>query len=263
MSRFISISSAAHEQKPANQEPQVKLKKLFTIELDLVVGIVAAMLVLIMHWLHMVDNEVLISTTVVLIAILFIRDLRRDQTHEDMHASIKDSHTALQSIQSSLVPPDVVLIGPAQLREATKHFSARARGEMTWFHVCLSMFRPQPLFDVLLRPAIENPQVTSIQFVLDESEKTLWDTEVMPKVNQCSGSAKVRVHWTTIHEAISLIISDSGTSGRPECLISFWGEPFMAQSAERNVPRYVLHVQAHSELVARLVELERGYRFAK
>ncbi|MDQ6959889.1 MAG: hypothetical protein Q9M27_02580 [Mariprofundaceae bacterium] len=241
----------------------MKLKKLFTIELDLVVGIIAAAAALIMHRLHMVDDDVLISLTVVLIAILFIRDLRRDQTHEDMHASIKDSRAILQGIQASLVPPDIILIGPAQLREATKHFSARARGEMTWFHVCLSMFKPQPLFDVLLRPAIENPLVTSIQFVLDESEKTLWDTEVMPKVKQCSGGTKVRVHWTTIHETISLIISDTGTGGGAECLMSFWGEPFMAQSTERQVPRYIFHVQAHSELIARLVELERGHRFTK
>jgi len=241
----------------------LSLKKLFTIELDLVVGIIAAAAALIMHRLHMVDDDVMISLTVILIAILFIRDLRRDQTHEKMHSDIKDSHTALQRIQTSLVPPDIILIGPAQLREASKQFSARAQGDMTWFHVCLSMFRPQPLFDTLLRPAIENPRVASIQFVLDKSEKKLWDAEVMPKVKACAGGDKIKVHWTTIHESISLIISDGGTSGRPECLLSFWGEPFMAQSAERNVPRYVLHVQAHSELMAHLVELERNHRFTK
>jgi len=241
----------------------LSLKKIFTIELDLVIGIVAAVAALLMHRLHMVDDDVLISLTVVLIAILFIRDLRRDQTHEKMHAIIEENRDTLQRIQTSLTPPDIILIGPARLREASKQFSARARGDMTWFHVCLSMFRPQPLFDALLRPAIENPRVSSIQFVLDESEKTLWDTAVMPKVNACSGGDKVKVHWTTIHESISLIISDRGTSGRPECLLSFWGEPFMAKSVERSVPRYVLHVQAHSELIAHLVELERNYRFEK
>ena len=241
----------------------MKLKKLFTVELDLVVGIIAAAAALVMHRLHMVNDDVLISLTVVLIAILFIRDLRRDQTHEKMHESIQISRDALQRIQTSLAPPDAILIGPAQLREASKRFSGRARGDMIWFHVCLSMFRPQSLFDTLLRPAIENPQVTSIQFVLDKSEKTLWDDEVMPKVNACSGKNKVEVHWTIIHESISLIVSDAGASGRTECLMSFWGEPFMAQSAERNVPRYIFHVQAHSELIARLVELERNYRFLK
>jgi len=239
------------------------LKKLLTVELDLVIGIIAAAAALLMHRLHMVDDDVMISLTVILIAILFIRDLRRDQTHEKMQTIIETNRDTLQRIQTSLVPPDIILVGPSKLREASKQFSARAQGDMTWFHVCLSMFKPQPLFDTLLRPAIENPQVAAIQFVLDKSEKTLWDAEVMPKVNACNGSSKVKVHWTTIHESISLIISDGGTSGRPECLLSFWGEPFMAKSVERSVPRYVLHVQEHSELMARLVELERNYHFTK
>jgi len=237
------------------------LKKLLTVELDLVIGIIAAAAALLMHRLHMVDDDVMISLTVILIAILFIRDLRRDQTHEKMQTIIETNRDTLQRIQTSLVPPDIILVGPPQLREASKQFSVRAHGDMTWFHVCLSMFKPQPLFDTLLRPAIENPQVSSIQFVLDKSEKPLWDAEVIPKVNACSGGDKVKVHWTSIHESISLIISDGGTSGRPECLLSFWGEPFMARSAERSVPRYVLHVQEHSELMAHLVELERNYRF--
>jgi len=239
----------------------MSLKKLFTIELDLVVGIAAAVAALLMHRLHMVDEDVLISLTVILIAILFMRDLRRDQTHEKMHEDIEANRDILQHIQRSLVSPDIVLVGPSQLREASQQFTARARGDMTWFHVCLSMFRPQPLFDTLLRPAIENPQVRSIQFILDKSEETLWDTEVMPKVNACNGCDKVKVQWSSIEESVSLIISDSGTSGKPECLLSFWGEPFMARSPERNVPRYVFHVQSHSALIANLIELERSYRF--
>lgn len=42
---------------------------------------------------------------------------------------------------------------------------------MIWFNVCLLMFVPQDLFDSLLRPAIENPYVTSIRFILDERER--------------------------------------------------------------------------------------------
>jgi hypothetical protein len=50
----------------------------------------------------------------------------------------------------------------------------------SWFHVCLSMFRPQPLFDTLLRPAVENPQVTSIQFILDARRPLLHAHQVQP-----------------------------------------------------------------------------------
>ena len=35
----------------------------------------------------------------------------------------------------------------------------------------------------------------------------------------------------------------------------------MAHTVDRQVPRYTFHVQAHSGLVARLVELVRNYRF--
>lgn len=133
---------------------------------------------------------------------------------------------------------------------------------MIWFHVCLSMFKPQTLFDALPRPAIENPQVTSIQFILDESQQALWESEVLPKVVACKGKDKVRPpRWTTIKESVSVIIADAGSTRSAKVLLSFRGEPFMARTTERNVPRYILHVQVHSELVTRLAELVRTYRF--
>ena len=52
--------------------------------------------------------------------------------------------------------------------------------------------------------------------------------------------------------------AEIGTESR-----SFWGEPFMARATGRDVPRYIFHVQPHSELVSRLVELERSYRVAR
>jgi hypothetical protein len=124
------------------------------------------------------------------------------------------------------------------------------------------MFKPQSLFDTLLRPAIENPKITSIQFILDVNQKTIWQSDVLPKINACSSVNKVKSpRWVTIKEPISMIISDVGSKGETECLLSFWGEPFMATSSERSVPRYIFHIQGHSELMARLVEVERNYRF--
>jgi hypothetical protein len=34
----------------------------------------------------------------------------------------------------------------------------------------------------------------------------------------------------------------------------------MSYATEQGVPRYIFHIQAHSELIGRLVELQRGYR---
>jgi hypothetical protein len=66
-----------------------------------------------------------------------------------------------------------------------------------------------------------------------------------------------------LNESVSFILAEAGTPGAAEVLLSFWGEPFMAQSTERSVPRYLFHVQSHSELITRLGELERSYRFGK
>jgi hypothetical protein len=60
---------------------------------------------------------------------------------------------------------------------------------------------------------------------------------------------------------VSIILADIDAEGMTECLLSFWGEPFMSYDTKRNVPRYIFHVKAHSELVGRLVELQRSYRF--
>jgi hypothetical protein len=160
--------------------------------------------------------------------------------------------------------PDAVLIGPRHLRSSSETFARSARGEMVWFNVCLMMFRPQELFDCLLRPAVENPQVTRITFVLDEGERANWNNHVAPKLAACAGSAKVlEPRWCSMKEAVSFILADRDTDGRAEAQLSFWGEPFMARTTGRDVPRYIFHVQAHSELIPQLVELERRYRMAQ
>jgi hypothetical protein len=165
---------------------------------------------------------------------------------------------------AALQPPDAVLIGPSQLRSVSAQFARQSRGEVLYFNVCLLMFRPQALFDTLLRPAIENERVTFIQFVLDESEKQRWGDDVMPKVKACNGSEKVRPPiWCPLHESVSFIMAEKEPEGKTEVLLSFWGEPFMAHTTERDVPRYLFHVQSHSELVARLGELERNYRMGR
>jgi hypothetical protein len=240
----------------------MSLKRVLNFDWDAVAGLIAAVAAIVMHFLHLADEELLITIAVVLIALLFIRDLRRERATEDAYTAIAENRAALRSIQTGILPPDAVLVGPAQIRFTSERFSAHARGEMIWFHVCLSMFRPQSLFDTLLRPAIENPHVASIQFILDQNQKELWDADVVPKISACRGKDKVKPpYWTTIRESVSVIIADEGASGKAEVLLSFWGEPFMAYATDRKVPRYIFHVQGHSELVTRLIELVRLYRF--
>jgi hypothetical protein len=237
------------------------IRRFLSLDWDAIAGIVAAVAALVMHFLHIIAEDVLLLIAVVLIALLFLRDLRRERVDERMAQSLARTETAVTHIQSTLSPPDAMLIGPRQLRAASERFARQAHGDMVWFHVCLLMFKTQALFDTLLRPAIDNPLVTSIQFVLDVSQQELWEAEVVPKLRACSGHGKVHEPcWTTITEHVSFILAETAPHGTTEGLLSFWGEPFMSRSTGRDIPRYIFHIQGHSELIARLVEVERSYR---
>jgi hypothetical protein len=238
------------------------IRKFLGFDWDALAGVIAAVLALVLHLLNLVETDVLVVLAVFLVALLFIRDMRRERFDERMLETLTSTGIAAKRIESALVPPDTLLIGPARIREESARFSHEALGDMVWFHVCLLMFKPQWLFDVLLKPAIENPRVKSVTFVLDPQQKALWQDHVLPKIQCCKGSEKVLPpHWVPIQENVSIIVGENRT-GQTECLLSFWGEPFMSHHAGRDVPRFVFWVQGHSELVPHLVEIIRRHRLA-
>lgn len=240
----------------------MKLKRFLTLEWDAIAGILAAVAAIVLHALDIVEVGILLSITPALLALLFISFMRHERSDERMAERVERTESAVMNIQSALSPPDVILIGPRQLRAESERFNRNAHGEMIFFNVCLLMYKPQPMFDMLLQTAIDNPRVTSILFILDESEKRLWESEVMPKIAVCPGRDKVREpRWCKLEKNISFILGDTRADGATEALLSFWGEPFMAHAAKQDVPRYIFRVQRQSELLARLTELERGYRF--
>jgi hypothetical protein len=135
---------------------------------------------------------------------------------------------------------------------------------MVWYNVCCLMFKRQEVFDATLRLVIDNPLVTSLQLICDEQERTLWESDVLPKVQRCQGGGKVRDPlWRQLPKTLSFMLAEVRAHGRPEMLLSFWGEPFMARTVEKSVPRYVFRVQKHSELITRLAELERQARMGE
>ena len=231
---------------------------------DALAGIVAAAAALILHLLHVVQTEVMLMLTLVLVALLLLRQIRQEDRDERVEHAASRIESMIAELHGQMRPPDAVLVGPHDLRRASESFALQASGNMVWFNVCLMMFRPQQLFDVLLKPAVENPRVTRIEFLLDEGERDNWRTQVVPKLEACSGRAKVaEPHWCDLKESVSFILADRASDGRAEAQLSFWGEPFMARSTGRDVPRYIFHVQPHSELIPRLIELERTYRLAR
>jgi hypothetical protein len=214
-----------------------------------------------LHLLHIVDVNVVFTVVLVLLALLLFRDLRREGHDEHLSEMVSQTRNAVEEVRLSIHPPDAMLIGPRHLRAESRRFSEMARGEMVWFNVCFLMFKTQELFDLMLRPAVENPLVTSIQFIANESERTLWEQYMLPKLNACQGSHKVQEpRWAKLPETVSFILADVDQDGKTEALLSFWGEPFMARTTTQQVPRYIFRVQSHSDLVARLVELERQHR---
>jgi hypothetical protein len=230
---------------------------------DAVAGIVAAAAALILHLLHVVQSDILLTITLVLVALLLLRQLRHEEREERVEETTGRTERMIVKLHDVLKAPEVVLVGPRHLRAASEAFARQARGDMLWFNVCLMMFRPQELFDCLLRPAVENPQVTRIEFVLDEGERANWREHVVPKLAASRGREKViDPRWCTLHESVSFVLADRDADGHAEAQLSFWGEPFMARTTGRDVPRYIFHVLAHSELVPRLVELARSYRMA-
>jgi hypothetical protein len=234
------------------------MKRILKYDWDAIAGIIAAIAAIVLHLLNVVEENVLLVISVFLIALLFLRDLRRERQAEHLDESLHQTEVTVKEVLNRLSPPDAVLVGPLSIRQAMEDFSGRARNDMLWFHVCPIMFKRQALFDALLKSAIDNPAVKSIQFILDDRDRELWESEVIPKIKRCAGKNKVQeTIWTSISGGVSAILADIGKDGRTECLLSFWGEPFMARTPTHDVPRYVFHVQSHSELVGRMVEVVR------
>lgn len=237
----------------------MNIKKFLSFEWEAIAGILAAVAAIILHLLHVVDERVILPIVLALLGLLFINFMRHARNNEITAEQVEHTASTVKDIQSSLRHPDVILIGPRNLRSANEQFIRHMSGDSIWYNVCLSMYQPQPLFDALLRPALENPMVASIRFVLDESQKPLWEGVIQPKIAACPGHEKVREpRWCKLSKTVSFILADNLQSGGAEALLSFWGEPFMAQSTERDVPRYIFHVQRNSELLPHLVELERS-----
>ncbi len=235
------------------------MKKFLSLEWDAIAGIVAAVTAIVLHLFHVVDEDVILPIVLALMALLFINFMRHTSHNEVTAEQVDKTAHAISRIQAELKPADVILVGPRELRSTNEQFVQHMSGDTVWYNVCLSMYVPPPLFDALLGAAVENPMVSSVEFVLDESQRDVWRQVLQPRIEALDGGAKVsEPRWRTLSKTVSFILADSQLSGEPEALLSFWGEPFMAESTGRDVPRFIFHVQRNSKLLPHLVDLARG-----
>ncbi len=241
------------------KEEYVDKNRLLKYEWDAIAGILAAVVAIILHFLHIIDEHIILPVVLTLMALLFINFMRHTSNNEKTAEQVELLLNTVSKMNDSLIVPDIILIGPRQLRTANEHFSNNIQGEATLFNVSLAMYRTQVLFDMLLGPILNNPHVSSIEFVLDVSQRKIWEAEIQPMVTNCKATHKVKEpRWCSLEKNLSFILSDTQPHGTTEALLSFWGEPFMSQSTSQNNPRYILHVQGHSELLTQLIELDRN-----
>lgn len=237
------------------------MRRFLKMDWDVIAGITAAVMAIVLHLLHIVHVDTIFTIVLVLLALLLLRDLRRETADERLLRTATDTNATVEKIHDSLTPPEAILIGPRRLRTESRRFCEAASGEMVWFNVCFTMFQSQEVFDLMLRPAIENPRVDSIRFISSVAEKPLWEQNILPKLNECSGRSKVATpRWCELPETLSFILSATEPNGGTEALLSFWGEPFMGLTTGQQAPRYVFRILGHSDLISQFVELERHHR---
>lgn len=232
------------------------------LEWESIAGLVAAVAAIILHFLHVTDVNVLRVITLVLVALLFLRDLRSEERWGSLENASQLSVRLLEEIKETTHPAEIYLIGPTQLRQTTIQFAERAEGEVVWFNACPRMFESKELCDVILRPFVDNPNVTAIRLVLDQAQQEHWSNRVEPTLQDYLGRSTVAPPtWAALDSAVSFIIAETDSvNGKAEALVSFWGEPFMPVHHDRRIPGYIIHVRAHSELIGRFREVERACR---
>lgn len=234
------------------------------LEWEAIAGVVAAITAIVLHFLHVTDVNVLRIITLVLVALLFLRDLRNEERWGAMHDASKLSVRLLEEIKETTHPVQLDLIGPAQLRQATAQFAERALGEVVWFNACPQMFETKELCDVILRPFLDNPGVTTIRLVLDQGQRDEWHARVEATLKAYLGHRTVPPPiWAELDSGVSFVLAETdNVSGKSEALVSFWGEPFMAVHHDRRIPGYIIHVRENSELIGRFREVERAARIS-
>ena len=105
------------------------MKRFFSLDWDAVAGITAAVAVLVLHFLHIVGAEALLSMMLLLLALLLLRDLRHEHQQGRITERVERTEAAVMKMQTASHPPDAVLIRPSQLRSVSEQFASRSVGE--------------------------------------------------------------------------------------------------------------------------------------
>jgi hypothetical protein len=241
----------------APRNAAMPLRNLLRIDWDVVAGIMAALMAMLLSFMGLVSETVGRGIILLLCALLLIRDLRgeaREHRMFDKLDVIKRHVTNLTATRQA----DVSLIGPKRLRQELTEFASTVYGEVHWFNTCCRMFRRQEIFDATLQPFLSNPHVTAVYLLCRPEEKPYWLSDLLPKLRKCDHGDKVREPlWGPIPCDVSFVLGDVDGDGRNEALVSIMEEPFSTANHGPAVPRFLLRVFSHCDLLAPLEELAR------
>lgn len=233
------------------------LRYLLRIDWDVVAGIIAAVVAMLLSFMGIVSETVGRGIILLLCALLLVRDLRgeaREHRMFDKLDVIKRHLTNLAAAKQA----DIHLIGPKRMRQEFADFATTVYGDVRWFNACCRMFRRQEVFDATLRPFLENPNVKSVHLFCRPEERQFWLADLLPKLKKCGHGDKVRPPlWGPIRTNVSFVLGDVDGDGKDEAVLSIIEEPFAATNQGPAVPRFLIRVFSHCDLIASLEDMSR------
>lgn len=233
------------------------LRYLLRIDWDVVAGIIAAVVAMLLSFMGLVSETVGRGIILLLCALLLVRDLRgeaREHRMFDKLDVIKRHAAALTAAKQT----DTQLIGPKRMRQEFADFATTVYGEVRWFNTCCRMFRRQEVFDATLRPFLENRNVTAVHLLCRPDERQFWVTDVLPKLKKCDCGDKVRPPlWGPISTNVSFVLGDVDGDGKDEAMLTIIEEPFASSNQGPAVPRFLFRVFSHCDLIASLEDMSR------
>ncbi len=233
------------------------LRYLLRIDWDVVAGIIAALIAMLLSFMGLVSETVGRGIILLLCALLLIRDLRgeaRELRVFDKLDVIKRHVTTLTAAKQA----DMHLVGPSKMRQEFVDFATTVYGEVRWFNACCRMFRRQEVFDATLRPFLDNPHVTAVHLMCRPEEQHSWSVDLLPKLQKCTRGDKVRPPlWGPIRTSVSFVLGDVDGDGRDEAVLAILQAPFATSNEGPFVPRFLVRVFSSSDLIAPLEEMAR------
>ena len=235
----------------------MSLRYLLRIDWDVVAGIMAAVVAMLLSFMGLVSETVGRGIILLLCALLLIRDLRGEAREHRMFDKLDIIKRHVTNL-AARTQADIHLVGPKRMKQDFNDFATTVYGDVRWFNACCRMFRRQEVFDATLRPFIENPNVTAVHLLCRSEERQHWATDLLPKLRNCDHGDKVRPPlWGDIRTNVSFVLGDMDGDGKDEAVVTIIDEPFAASNQGPAVPRFLLRVFSHCDLIAPLEDMAR------